>query len=103
MSMIAGVKKNGSPRTLAGVTINGRFLDFHTVGGSSLAGPMWAKAMQVIQEWLPSVQFDTPPETKPSAPKKVRKPSTRNEDTAGDNDGNDNGRGNDTGGGGGRG
>jgi membrane peptidoglycan carboxypeptidase len=39
-SMIAGVKKNGSPRSLAGVKIKGAFLDFNAVGGSSLAGPM---------------------------------------------------------------
>ncbi|KAA1396036.1 transglycosylase domain-containing protein [Aeromicrobium ginsengisoli] len=79
MAMIAGVKKNGSPKSLAGVTINGRFLDFHTVGGSSLAGPMWAKAMHVIEDFLPSVQFDTPPKTKPTAPKKEKKRPANND------------------------
>ena len=92
MSMIAGVKKNGGPKTLAGVTINGSFLDFHTVGGSSLAGPMWAKAMHVIQDYLPSVPFDTPPKRKPTAPKKVTKSST-NDDTRGGRGGNDTGGG----------
>jgi membrane peptidoglycan carboxypeptidase len=87
MSMIAGVKKNGSPNTLAGVTINGRFLDFHTVGGSSLAGPMWAKAMQVIQEYLPSVPFDEPPESKPTAVKKQPKPSNDDDNTGNDGGG----------------
>src|SRR5215213_9501939 len=96
MSMIAGVKKNGSPNTLAGVTINGRFLDFHTVGGSSLAGPMWAKAMQVIQDFLPSVAFDPPPKGQPAPPKPEKKKSDDNQDTGG----NDNGNGRGGGGGG---
>jgi membrane peptidoglycan carboxypeptidase len=73
-SMIAGVKKNGSPRSLAGVKINGAFLDFNAVGGSSLAGPMWAKAMQKIQDSLAPVKFDEPPKRqvvrKAAAPKK---------------------------------
>jgi membrane peptidoglycan carboxypeptidase len=73
-SMIAGVitndKKeelNGRPKSLAGVTINGRLLDFNAVGGSSLAGPMWAKAMQTIQSTLTPVNFDPPPKTQASA------------------------------------
>ncbi|MET0952869.1 MAG: transglycosylase domain-containing protein [Aeromicrobium sp.] len=65
-SMIAGVKKNGSPRSLAGVKIRGAFLDFNAVGGSSLAGPMWAKAMQKIQDQLAPVNFDAPPKRQPS-------------------------------------
>jgi membrane peptidoglycan carboxypeptidase len=65
-SMIAGVKKNGSPRSLAGVKIKGAFLDFNAVGGSSLAGPMWAKAMQKIQDQLAPVNFDAPPKRQPS-------------------------------------
>jgi len=81
MAMLAGVKSNGNPRTLAGVTINGSFLDFHTVGGSSLAGPMWAKAMHVIQDFLPSVNFDKPPKTKPTAPKKEKKKPSNDGDT----------------------
>lgn len=72
-SMIAGVKKNGSPRSLAGVKIKGSLLDFHAVGGSSLAGPMWAKAMQKIQDSLTPVNFDTPPKRQPVAPKKEDK------------------------------
>ncbi|MRJ75396.1 glycosyl transferase [Aeromicrobium sp. SMF47] len=71
-SMIAGVKKNGSPRSLAGVKINGAFLNFQSVGGSSLAGPMWAKAMQKIQDYLTPVNFDPPPKRQPVA-KKVAK------------------------------
>jgi membrane peptidoglycan carboxypeptidase len=71
-SMIAGVSKKGLPKSLAGVTLNGQGIDFHTVGGSSLAGPMWAKAMQVIQNYLSPVNFDTPPETKPAPPKEKK-------------------------------
>jgi hypothetical protein len=70
--MIAGVvtndkneSKNGRPKSLAGVTINGRLLDFNSVGGSSLAGPMWAKAMQKIQTSLTPAEFDTPPKRQP--------------------------------------
>jgi membrane peptidoglycan carboxypeptidase len=80
-SMIAGVKKNGSPRTLAGVKINGAFLDFHIVGGSSLAGPMWAKAMQKIQDYLAPVDFDDPPKRQPSAARRVSR-SAPADDTA---------------------
>jgi membrane peptidoglycan carboxypeptidase len=72
-SMIAGVvtndkdeNKNGRPKSLAGVTINGRLLDFNAVGGSSLAGPMWAKAMQKIQGSLTPAEFDTPPKRQPA-------------------------------------
>lgn len=70
-SMIAGVKKNGSPRSLAGVKINGAFLDFNAVGGSSLAGPMWAKAMQKIQDYLTPVDFDDPPSRQPAAARRA--------------------------------
>ncbi|MET0822618.1 MAG: penicillin-binding transpeptidase domain-containing protein, partial [Aeromicrobium sp.] len=75
-SMIAGVvtndknpDNNGRPKSLAGVTINGRLLDFNAVGGSSLAGPMWAKAMQKIQSSLTPVNFDPPPKRQPVAQK----------------------------------
>ncbi len=73
-SMIAGVvtndenpDNNGRPKSLVGVTINGRPLDFNSVGGSSLSGPMWAKAMQKIQSSLAPVDFDTPPKRQPVA------------------------------------
>lgn len=67
--MIAGVSKKGLPKSLAGVTLNGRGIDFHAVGGSSLAGPMWAKAMHIIQNYLSPVNFDPPPERQPAPPK----------------------------------
>lgn len=79
-SMIAGVKKNGSPNSLAGVTINGRPLDFASVGGSSLAGPMWKKAMGAIQGSLDSVQFDPPPVRRQVA----RAPAPQNDDEPAD-------------------
>jgi membrane peptidoglycan carboxypeptidase len=75
-AMIAGVTSKGIPKSLAGVTIHGRLVDFHAVGGSSLAGPMWAKAMQVIQNYLSPVNFDPPPETQPAASKKKKKSDT---------------------------
>lgn len=74
-SMIAGVNKRGLPKSLIGVTINGRPLDFNSVGGSSLAGPMWKLAMGKIQDSLSPVAFDSPPRSqpvviKPAAPEK---------------------------------
>lgn len=72
-SMVAGVitnnkdeKLNGRPKTLVGVTINGSPLNFESVGGSSVAGPMWAKAMKAIQSSLSPVNFDPPPKTQAS-------------------------------------
>jgi len=69
-SMIAGVVTNdenpdlnGRPKSLVGISINGRGLDFNAVGGSSLAGPMWADAMKRIQGSLTPVNFETPPKT----------------------------------------
>ncbi|MGA8852503.1 MAG: transglycosylase domain-containing protein [Aeromicrobium sp.] len=84
-SMIAGVKKNGGPKTLAGVTINGRLLNFASVGGSSLAGPMWKKAMGTIQDQLSPVNFGSPAESRPTV--RARKPA----DTSNDEDEDDEG------------
>jgi membrane peptidoglycan carboxypeptidase len=80
-SIIAGVKKNGSPKSLAGVTINDTFLNFGAVGGSSLAGPMWKKAMGTIQDQLSPVNFRTPPERQPVAKKKEPKKDQAAEDS----------------------
>lgn len=89
-SMIAGVKKNGSPKSLAGVTINGRPLNFASVGGSSLAGPMWKKAMGAIQGSLDARQFDTPPvarqAVRPPAPAQADAPADRGGDDRGGDD-----------------
>ncbi|MDR7085677.1 membrane peptidoglycan carboxypeptidase [Aeromicrobium panaciterrae] len=68
-AMIAGVTSKGLPKSLAGVTINGRFLNFASVGGSSLAGPMWKKAMGIVQDYLEPSNFDVPPKRQPAPPK----------------------------------
>ncbi|KAA1380720.1 transglycosylase domain-containing protein [Aeromicrobium fastidiosum] len=79
-SMVAGVvtnskdtNTNGRPKTLVGVTINGSPLNFASVGGSSVAGPMWAKAMQAIQSSLSPVNFDPPPKRQPAAKAATKK------------------------------
>ena len=84
--MIAGVKKSGAPKSLAGVRIRGALIGFQAVGGSSLAGPMWAKAMQALDQFLPGTQFDPPPKRQPAAPKKddeKKKPDDNTGDTGG--------------------
>lgn len=70
-AMIAGVKKNGAPKSLVNITISGRFLDFDAVGGSSLAGPMWAKAMQAVDDFLPDTAFNPPSTGGPTAKKGI--------------------------------
>ena len=91
-AMIAGVKKSGAPKSLAGVTIRGSLISFHAVGGSSLAGPMWAKAMHALDDFLPGTQFEPPPKRQPAAPKPEDK-KTPAGDTGGGGGGG-NGRGN---------
>ncbi len=93
-SMVAGVitndkdkAKNGRPKSLVGVDINGSLLNFNTVGGSSVAGPMWAKAMKKVQDSLAPVNFDAPPKRQPTA----QRASSNNDDRRG---GNNRGRGN---------
>ncbi|MBD8607033.1 penicillin-binding protein [Aeromicrobium sp. CFBP 8757] len=95
-SMIAGVVTknkdealNGRPKSLAGVTINGNLLNFDAVGGSSLAGPMWAKAMQKIQSSLTPVNFDAPPKRQPVAQAPAKKNDDDNNDRRGGGGGRD--------------
>ena len=64
-SMIAGADDQGRPRSLAGATLRGQPISFAQVGGSSLAGPMWKKAMGPISEQLPPIEFAPPPEDEP--------------------------------------
>jgi membrane peptidoglycan carboxypeptidase len=64
-SMIAGADDEGRPQSLSGTTLKGRTISFAQVGGSSLAGPMWKKAMGVIQNDLAPVKFGSPPEREP--------------------------------------
>jgi membrane peptidoglycan carboxypeptidase len=72
-SMIAGANRQGIPISLAGTTLRGVPVSFHQVGGSSLAGPMWKKAMGVIQTYLSPEPFDPPPEHEPKGDKKKKK------------------------------
>lgn len=102
-AMIAGVKKNGVPKSLAGVTINGAPISFSAVGGSSLAGPMWAKAMQALDQFLPGTAFDPPPKRQPSTKKASSDDDDNDDDNRGGDDDNDRGGGGRGGGGGGRG
>lgn len=81
-SMISGVTKSGRPASLVGKTIKGSPISFSAAGGSSLAGPMWAKAMQVIQGELDGKSFDTPPQRQPANPAPPRS-------SGGNNGGND--------------
>jgi membrane peptidoglycan carboxypeptidase len=64
-SMIAGADHQGRPQSLAGATLHGKPISFSQVGGSSLAGPMWKKAMGVIEAHLPPTDFAPPPEDEP--------------------------------------
>lgn len=82
-SMIAGLNSKGQPKTLAGVTIKGSRISFASVGGSSLAGPMWKKAMGVIQDYLSPSTFDRPPKGQPKAPKQEKKKSDDDDDDDG--------------------
>jgi membrane peptidoglycan carboxypeptidase len=65
-SMIAGANSKGIPISLAGRTLRGVPISFSQVGGSSLAGPMWKKAMGTIQNYLSPEPFDPPPERQQS-------------------------------------
>ena len=76
-AMIAGANDRGIPISLSGTRINGRYVSFALVGGSSLAGPMWKSAMGVIQNYLSPVNFDTPPRFAP-------RPVTKKKDTTTD-------------------
>jgi membrane peptidoglycan carboxypeptidase len=66
-SMIAGANAKGVPTSLAGTSLRGVPVSFAQVGGSSLAGPMWKKAMGTIQKYLSPETFDPPPKRQPSS------------------------------------
>jgi len=57
-AMIAGADADGIPIPLRG----------GNAAGSSVAGPMWADAMKVIQDYLSPVEFAPPPQGRPSNP-----------------------------------
>jgi membrane peptidoglycan carboxypeptidase len=69
-SMIAGANPQGIPISLAGSTLRGVPVSFSQVGGSSLAGPMWKKAMGKIQAYLSPEPFEPPPQGQPRNEKK---------------------------------
>jgi membrane peptidoglycan carboxypeptidase len=71
-SMIAGANSKGIPISLAGSTLRGVPVSFSQVGGSSLAGPMWKKAMGTIQNYLSPEPFDPPPQGQPQYQKKEK-------------------------------
>jgi membrane peptidoglycan carboxypeptidase len=76
-SMIAGADDTGRPTSLVGTTLRGKPMSFTQVGGSSLAGPMWKKAMGVIQDYLEPTPFEAPPQ---------REPGDAGNDSGGDDD-----------------
>jgi len=69
-AMIAGADADGVPIALRG----------GNAAGSSVAGPMWADAMQVIDDFLSPVEFKTPPARRPANPAHPA-PSTAAPDT----------------------
>ena len=62
-AMIAGANSRGTPITLNGQTVGGRYID--VAHGSTVAGPMWALAMRAIQDKLPTSR--SPPSSSPGA------------------------------------
>ena len=57
-AMIAGANSKGTPITLNGQTVGGRYVN--VAFGSTVAGPMWAGAMREVQDLLPYEDFSTP-------------------------------------------
>ncbi len=74
-SMIAGADDQGRPRSLAGATLRDTPISFSQVGGSSLAGPMWKKAMGAIEPHLPPTDFAPPPEDNPDGKNPTASPT----------------------------
>jgi membrane peptidoglycan carboxypeptidase len=63
-AMIAGASKNGgTPIALGGQTIHGAYISDSQISGSGFAGPMWAQAMQAIQDRFDSIDFVPPSST----------------------------------------
>jgi membrane peptidoglycan carboxypeptidase len=61
-AMIAGANREGHWVTLNGQTVAG--VGVSEAFGSTLAGPMWYDAMNVIQKWLSGKDFQTPNQSK---------------------------------------
>ncbi|MBA2558832.1 MAG: transglycosylase domain-containing protein, partial [Propionibacteriales bacterium] len=62
-SVIAGIKSNGDPQDLRGLSVHGSILTNESAAGSALAGPMWQDAMEIIAQWLPNKNFVSPDPT----------------------------------------
>lgn len=85
-SMIAGAGEDGRPRSLVGTTLRGAPMSFSQVGGSSLAGPMWKKAMGVIEGYLEPAAFSPPPQREPGEDDEPAEGDEPAEDEQDDND-----------------
>ena len=68
-AMIAGANSKGTPITLNGQSVGGRYID--VAHGSTVAGPMWALAMRKVQDLIPGTTFTPPinPEPRRYVPK----------------------------------
>ena len=66
----------GRPQSLGGAPQRGAPISFAPVRGSSLAGPMWKKAMGVISAQLPPTEFAPPPEDEPKRDDPLRPGAT---------------------------
>ena len=68
-AMIAGANSKGTPITLNGQSVGGRYID--VAHGSTVAGPMWALAMRRVQDMIPGTTFTPPiaPEPRRYVPK----------------------------------
>jgi len=58
-AMIAGANHVGHPISLRGQTIGGIYRP--SASGSGFAGPIWAGAMDVVEQWLDDEDFQRPP------------------------------------------
>ena len=56
-AMIAGANDFGQPQQVYDRVIGGQYIDFSTASGTGFAAPMWSEAMEVVQRWLPDVDF----------------------------------------------
>ena len=60
-AMIAGANQAGTPITLTGQTVGGRFIS--SASGSGYAGPIWGDAMKAVDDQLPNTAFTSPDAT----------------------------------------
>jgi membrane peptidoglycan carboxypeptidase len=60
-AVVAGAGPAGEPQSLDDLVIGGRYVSHDAAAGSTLAGPMWAAAMQPVESLLPDTDFTPPP------------------------------------------